>query len=737
MKKIIAFILMFFMTLSLIGCGGETPEVPDDPEDKPTEEVKPSEIKVSGEKAEINVGEEFDLTIEVLPTDAKDKTVSVTASPSGIVDIKNNKTVKGLKAGEVTITVSAVAAPTVKKEIKLTVKEVVAEPTLELTTKNGEVYLGETLNIESFVKYANTNPGMKVTYTSLNEEVATVDANGVITGKATGTAKIEVALTDSTLKLEFTVTVKENTLEIVGENKTVAGSTIQLTLKVNGKEVAASWNSEETKVATVDANGLVTTITSGSVVISATYNGSTVKTTITVESNSVIPTALNVASDAPSTIYIDTPVKLSHTVEPANASSDVKYKSSNEKIATVDENGNVTFLKGGSVVITVTSKLSSKVNASITLEPVNYIDPIKFFQDYNVGTVSQQYISHISYNIDPYTVSLLSGTISYFYFEDLEIIDTYKVTGKPGTLRKQTLYITVHDTADGADASGVGKGTALWNQQSTDSSWHFSIGNDGIWAGVNEREVAWHAGDGTSTELTWTDTGILATTNEPAKVTISEDGYWELNGVKSELKAPEVPIQHYDGGWKTTGYRTAKTSDLPYTGINTRIGSNGNYQIGSVWWSQSYQTLSNRGGNLNSIGMETAMNESANLEDVWHKTAKLCGDLVTRFNLPYGVKAIKQHNTFSGKDCPATMRAAGRWEYFIQMCEAEWKARKYLQGFDFELICNSPLVNEKGQVIKFPETDTVVEYSVRITNSAIGYDQTVNLQVTVPAAIKK
>ena len=94
MKKIIAFILMFVMTLSLIGCGGETPEVPDDPEDKPTEEVKPSEIKVSGEKVEINVGEEFDLTIEVLPTDAKDKTVSVTASPSGIVDIKNNKLLK-------------------------------------------------------------------------------------------------------------------------------------------------------------------------------------------------------------------------------------------------------------------------------------------------------------------------------------------------------------------------------------------------------------------------------------------------------------------------------------------------------------------------------------------------------------------------------------------------------------------------------------------------------------------
>ena len=727
MKKIFTFIMMFVMTLSLIGCGGETPELPDDPEDKPTEEVKPSEIKVSGEKAEINVGEEFDLTIEVLPTDAKNKNVSVSANPSGIVEIVDNKTVKGLKGGEVTITVSAVADSTVKKEIKLTVKEVVAEPTLELTTNNGEVYLGETLNIESYVKYANTNPGMKVTYTSLNEEVATVDANGVITGKTAGTAKIEVALTDTALKVEFTVTIKENTLEIVGENKTVAGNTVQLTLKVNGKEVAASWNSEETKVATVDANGLVTTITSGSVVISATYNGNTVKTTITVESNSVKPTALNVTSDAPSTIYIDTPVKLSHKVEPANASSDVKYKSSNEKIATVDENGNVTFLKGGEVVITVTSKLSSKVTASITLEPVNYIDPIKFFQDVNVGTVSQQFVTHISYNVSPYTVSLLAGTISYFYFEDLVINTSKPVTGKPGTLRKQTLYITVHDTADGSDSSGTGNGTAGWNQQSTDSSWHFSIGNDAIWAGVNEREVAWHAGDGTSVELTWTDTGVKATTDEPAVVTISDDNYWVINGVKSELKQT---VKKSDGTYPTT-------ADLPYTGINTRIGSNGNYQIGSVWWSNTYKTLANRGGNLNSIGMETAINESANLEDVWHKTAKLCGDLITRFNLPYGVHAVKQHNTFSGKDCPGTMRAAGRWEYFLEMCEAEWKARKYLQGFDFELICDSELINEKGQVIKFPETDTVVEYSVRITNSAIGYDQTVNLKVTVPAAIKK
>ena len=69
----------------------------------------------------------------------------------------------------------------------------------------------------------------------------------------------------------------------------------------------------------------------------------------------------------------------------------------------------------------------------------------------------------------------------------------------------------------------------------------------------------------------------------------------------------------------------------------------------------------------------------------------------------------------------------------MKMAEAEYKVRKYLNDFKIEFICDSDLVNEKGQVIKFPETDTLVDYSVRITSEKYGYDQTVNLQVKVPA----
>ena len=69
MRKWIAFMLVLFLAVVAIGCGGgETPEhvhkfvdgICECGEKEPTTdvEVKPTEIKVSGEKAEIEVGEE-------------------------------------------------------------------------------------------------------------------------------------------------------------------------------------------------------------------------------------------------------------------------------------------------------------------------------------------------------------------------------------------------------------------------------------------------------------------------------------------------------------------------------------------------------------------------------------------------------------------------------------------------------------------------------------------------------
>ena len=97
-----------------------------------------------------------------------------------------------------------------------------------------------------------------------------------------------------------------------------------------------------------------------------------------IEANTVKPTSITLTSNAPETIYIDTEIKLDFEVAPSGASRDVVWTTSDERTAKVDKNGNVRFYKGGSVVITCTSKLRKGTTTSITLTSLDYVDPMAF-----------------------------------------------------------------------------------------------------------------------------------------------------------------------------------------------------------------------------------------------------------------------------------------------------------------------------------------------------------------------
>ncbi|MFA6610931.1 MAG: hypothetical protein WCS78_00915, partial [Bacilli bacterium] len=251
-------------------------------------------------------------------------------------------------------------------------------------------------------------------------------------------------------------------------------------------------------------------------------------------------------------------------------------------------------------------------------------------------------------------------------------------------------------------------------------------GSDGIFQSVPITEIAWHAGDGTAIKNSWYDTGIKATENVPGYVTFSDDGYYVVNDQKSTLKASQT----FNGG---TIINVNAQTLIPYTGINTKIGANGNYYVGTIWWSNTYKTLSNKGGTLNSIGIESTVNENENIMHTWSNLAKLVGELCRLKRLD-PVFAVKQHNTFSGKDCPMTMRHAGKWDYFMDMVYAEYNAAKFLKGFTIELIENSPYIGSNGLITSYPNVDTEVEYQVRIFNNSVGYDQTFTIQTMIPAA---
>ena len=167
------------------------------------------------------------------------------------------------------------------------------------------------------------------------------------------------------------------------------GQNYQLNASVSG----VKWSSKKKAVAAVNASGLVTAKKTGKTTITAKANGETVKCTVTVKAPTI---KLNKKT---ASIAVGKKLNLKATV--GGASSQVKWKSSNKKCASVNASGKVTAKKTGKVTITatangktakctVTVKKLSKDQATKAL--FNYVDRV-----YDLDTV-YQYNGNLEYN---------------------------------------------------------------------------------------------------------------------------------------------------------------------------------------------------------------------------------------------------------------------------------------------------------------------------------------------------
>ena len=131
------------------------------------------------------------------------------------------------------------------------------------------------------------------------------------------------------------------------------------------------WRSSNQKVATVNSNGKVTGIATGTTIITASLNGYTSTCTIVVSSNYIPVNGISL-NKSNLNLTINSSEKLTSNVSPSNASNkDVTWRSSNNSVATVDSNGKITAKKIGTTIITVSS---SGYTSTCT---VNVVDTIE------------------------------------------------------------------------------------------------------------------------------------------------------------------------------------------------------------------------------------------------------------------------------------------------------------------------------------------------------------------------
>jgi uncharacterized protein YjdB len=292
----------------------------------------------------------------VYPETAMDKSVKWTSANTNIATVDQNGMVTFKTYGSVSIIATSIDNPSVTAICNLNIQVPVASVALDEKTKT--MYVGQSARL-TYTLLPTTASINSVTWTSTNTSVATVDGTGLVTAKGVGTTVIILKTIDGGHSVYCTITVRQVATAVKFDVAT-------LNLKVgeyynikttftpnNSTDNGLVWESSDTKIATVDDSGKVIGKGAGSAIIMARTEAGGVaycKVTVTQPATGLI---LNFSEK---TIFIGTKFTLEASVSPSTATNlNVTWKSSNEKIATVSKNGEVSGLQGGVVIITATT----------------------------------------------------------------------------------------------------------------------------------------------------------------------------------------------------------------------------------------------------------------------------------------------------------------------------------------------------------------------------------------------
>lgn len=382
-------------------------------------------------------------------------------------------------------------------------------------------------------------------------------------------------------------------------------------------------------------------------------------------------------------LNIDSDISLP-TTHPDHGTT-ITWKTSDKNIITTD--GKVTrYVFDRYVELSCKIELGSKVLSKTYWFKVKALDTSKmtekeilenFIKAIAVEDISQVYF-HEYLNI---TYSF--NTLKFFdnkWEEQIEWIAPFGKGNRPGTKQTSTEFVVVHDTANNnKDAGGAAHARYVENGGGG-TSFQYTVGNDGIYHLIPNDEVAYHAGDGTGQGFELFDTGVKAYAERP-HVTIDESGYFAFNGVVGKIALPKGATIN---------------SKITPSGLIVEVGPNGNYWLNANYFNKDYKYISNYGGNLNSIGIETCVDQ----ESDYHKTLRYNEDLVARLLIENNldVTRVIQHNNTSGKYCPAAMITANYWQIFRDAVSLEKFGMETFEGLTFEWISHSDVLSNDGYI---------------------------------------
>lgn len=231
------------------------------------------------------------LTPTLTPSTASNQELEWTSSKPAVATVDSSGNVKTVGAGSTVIRAQATDGSNRYDECVVQVSAVLIQ-SITITPYISTINEEATIDLVANLYPANVS-STKVTWSSLNESIAKVDANGKVTGTGGGVTVIRATSADGSnvygsavVAVNGKIPLRSISLPIGAFELLFNDSTVLATSfsPSNATNTATTWTTSDATIVSVDAAGKVTGVKLGSAKVTATAGGKSATITITVVS---------------------------------------------------------------------------------------------------------------------------------------------------------------------------------------------------------------------------------------------------------------------------------------------------------------------------------------------------------------------------------------------------------------------------------------------------------------------
>lgn len=221
MKRFLSFIVLVTIAISSVLSCQQGPE-----------EIRVSSISLSKSALELTVGDQASLDATISPDNATNKKIRWSSSKESVATVTPDGIVEAVSAGTAFITVTSEDSG-VNAKCEITVKEKFISVTgIALNKTSLSLSEGEEFTLEATVTPDNAT-NKEISWTSDNEAVATVSAEGVVRAIKAGSANVTVTTVDQRKTASCAVTVDIKMSAVTGEATHISCRNAKLSGKAN------------------------------------------------------------------------------------------------------------------------------------------------------------------------------------------------------------------------------------------------------------------------------------------------------------------------------------------------------------------------------------------------------------------------------------------------------------------------------------------------------------------------